>query len=215
MDLNKLSDDCGYSDAMNMLLSLGHDMEQPTPPAMSMPLPQIDHEDKVQGKSRKRSRTESQDEQQQPSPKRARLSQPKKTASCDDQNEQSLASCACRAQEAHKQWEAIRQRENSAIYKVVPNYPDVHGTLPPGSRRKAVNMIYMMAACLNLEIGTPSMAVLLFDRLMSAVKRPIPRDEIMLTAAVCLNTCGKLVDIDHSYCGSKGVMQMVRKYDNF
>jgi hypothetical protein len=60
----------------------------------------------------------------------------------------------------------------------------------PGARRAAVNVIYLMAASLNLEIGTPSFAVLMMDRFMSAPHNVVPPDCVLLVAMTCLNMAG-------------------------
>jgi hypothetical protein len=101
--------------------------------------------------------------------------------------------------------------EQSSPYRVLPNYPDVIGTLPPGARRRAVNTIHLMSKTLNLEICTPGLGVLIMDRFFSTrQKMPSSRDSVMLTAMICLNAAGKVADIDKGFCGSHGVMAMVR-----
>lgn len=110
-------------------------------------------------------------------------------------------------------WRHMIARETESPHRTLPNYPDVAGScskLSPGTRRRAVNAIYVMAGIMNLEIGTPSFAVLLMDRFLSSRREPIVPHTVMLVAMVCLNVAGKLVDIDRGYCGSKGVMQMMR-----
>ena len=223
--------DCGYANAVELLLGVGNSMEQNTPPAMMVPgtpvmmVPRTP----VMRRFSEKDASETEDEDDKPSKKRQR-----EDSSAEDDDDETSPSGESSAEDAsssseplpkrarrtHKTpikevsiWEKIGEREESASYRVVPNYPDTRwwlNQLPPGSRRKAVNIIYLMANKLNLEVGTPSMAVLLFDRFLSAVKVPVPSHKILLIAAVCLNIAGKIVDIDRGFCGSKPVMQMIR-----
>lgn len=110
-----------------------------------------------------------------------------------------------------RKWEEKQQKETDSPFPVAPNYPDAKGVLPPGSRRKAVNVIYLMAHVLNLEICTPSIAVLVMDRFFSACDElPSSQNAVMLMAMVCLNIAGKVADLDRGYCGSRGVMALMR-----
>lgn len=202
-------EDCGYVHAVDTLMGVGESMMQQTPPAMkAQPLvgrrvddtTTSESESESDGKAKKRPRApETPDtscsSDQSPSAKRAKPSADKIKLDFE------------------RIWELMREREESAIYRIVPNYPDTRwwlNQLPPGSRRKAVNMIYLMAHKLNLEVGTPSAAVILMDRFLSAIKTPIPSHKILFVAAVCLNMAGKLVDIDRGYCGGRAVMQLMR-----
>lgn len=197
-------EDCGYSHAVDVLVSLGSSMGQETPPAMltpkipivltgsSMPMCSETEEETTE--------EESEDSQKQqargvkrvrcvggdtPSPKRIRMDP----------------------------WDDMMIKEGSAVFKVQRNYPDSRWReikMPPGSRRKAVNLIHLMANALNLEVGTPGTAILMFDRFMSAVPVAVPCNKVLFIAAVCLNIAGKIFDIDKGYCGSKEVMRLIR-----
>ena len=104
----------------------------------------------------------------------------------------------------------VAQEQNSP-FPIVPHYHDLRQFLPPGCRRKAVNTIYLMAASLNLEICTPSLAVVIMDRYFSAISAlKWERNRIVLIAMLCLNIAGKVADLDSGYCGSRSVMVMIR-----
>jgi hypothetical protein len=108
-------------------------------------------------------------------------------------------------------WADQQHAEGEAPYPVMPDYPEACGALPPGARRKAVNVIYLLAHTLNLETCTPGLGVLLMDRYYSARKTlPSIEDPIILTAMICLNIAGKVADLDKGFCGSRGVIALVR-----
>ena len=222
-------EDCGYINALDVLLSVGESMEQDTPPALKIPEPRActpvsgyastttsesESESDRCGRgrgcygSKKRPREEENSSScSSEPPKRARREEPRPRCS-PTESSPDMEYCS-----VDRLWEKMHKREEGASYRIVPNYPDARWWLhrmPPGSRRKAVNVIYLIASKLNLEVGTPSMAVVLFDRFMSAVRVPVPAHKILFIAAVCLNMAGKIVDIDRGFCGGKAVMQMLR-----
>lgn len=236
-------EDCNYINAVDILLSVGETMQQPTPPAVIIPTGTESHydtssdDDDSDGDSKCDTPSPRRAECGTPTPKRTKK-RPREESDADTPDFSSRADCSpatntdASANESQTPspkrskykhlttsssckdiWLNLQEREESATYRIVPNYPDTRWCLnkiPPGSRRKAVNIIYLMAYRLNLEVGTPSMAVLLFDRFMSAIRVPVSSNKILFIAAVCLNIAGKIFDIDNGFCGSKGVMQMIR-----
>jgi hypothetical protein len=113
-------------------------------------------------------------------------------------------------------WAERQHVESEVPFPVVANYPDVCGFLPPGARRRAINVIHLMAHTLNLELCTPGLGVLLLDRFFSTRKTlPSSPDSVVLTAMICLNVAGKVADVDRGFCGSKGVIDMIRDASPF
>lgn len=109
------------------------------------------------------------------------------------------------------EWELAKLWEQESPFHVLPNYPNIMKFLPAGARRMSVNIIFLMANTLNLELCTPGLGVLIMDRFFSSRKSlPSCRQSVILTAMICLNAAGKVADIDKGYCGSHGVMAMVR-----
>lgn len=110
-------------------------------------------------------------------------------------------------------WAKMAAREDISLYKTMPNYPDIRdpGTIPPGARRRSVNVMLLMAKSLNLELCTPNMSISIFDRFLSHV-HVLQKDPncMPLISMVCMNLAGKVADIDRGYCGSKGVLDMIR-----
>lgn len=117
-------------------------------------------------------------------------------------------------EEEEEEWAEMLERERSSPYPIVPDYPDRLGALHPGSRRRAANVMHMMAHVLNLELCTAGFAVLTFDRYFSNRRRSSEEEDensAMLMAMVCLNVAGKVADLDSGHCGSKAVISMLRE----
>lgn len=222
------ADDCGYFVAVPALLNAGSSMEQKTPSATT-------HSSKWRRRSRdapksadavlqsnpkKRSRSESEgvDSEENDSPpssgccgmmrprKRARLAiRVAAPPSCVFSPPPKIV------ENPEVKWTTLLAEEQASPFRVLPNYPDFSRMLPPGARRRAVNIIHLMSRTLNLEICTPCLGVLIMDRFLST-RQDLPscRESVMLTAMICLNTAGKVADVDKGFCGSRGVMAMVR-----
>jgi hypothetical protein len=205
-------DDCGYVAALSVLMGVGPEMAQKTPPAVGMqqapqpmpramvPLPpELAEDEEPRPISRKRSR-------------------PSSSSSLRSSGEHSSSPRLKRRRSRQRMsgqlmWTAFAEREAAARFKVRDGYPDQCQScrsLAPGTRRKVVNTIHTMASCLNLELGTPTFGILLMDRFLTAKPKAIRRDSILLVAMVCLNIAGKVADIDGGYCGSRSVLQMIR-----
>jgi hypothetical protein len=228
-------DDCGYHAAVPVLLNAGSAMEQRTPPATVHSVkwkrrvrePPKSAEAVLQNcaASKKRGRDPQSTEEEtgsdspdsgccgmsRPRPrKKARKDFSAPSASAppiDPLSAPRTCSNVC----ANGQWDLAQSAEQASPHRVLPNYPDAIGILPPGARRRAVNVIYLMSKTLNLEICTPSLGVLIMDRFLSSRETlPSCRESVMLTAMICLNAAGKVADVDKGFCGSHGVMVMVR-----
>jgi hypothetical protein len=92
---------------------------------------------------------------------------------------------------------------------VLPSYVTVR-QMVAGSRRAAANVVYVMASRMNLEVCTPSFAMLVLDRFLSRTQRWFGGEEVLMVAMICLNMVGKIVDVDRGYCGSRLVAAMIR-----
>lgn len=197
-------EDCGYSHAVDVLVNLGDSMGQETPPAMLTPkIPMV----LTARNTPVCSETEGDETESESSQSPQKQARGVKRARCAEGDAPSPKRIRI------DPWDDMMIKEGSAVYKVQRNYPDSRWReikMPPGSRRKAVNLIHLMASALNLEVGTPGTAVLMFDRFMSAVSVPVPSNKVLFIAAVCLNIAGKIFDIDKGYCGSKEVMRLIR-----
>ena len=196
--------DCGYPSALSTLVraSVSGDMNQPTSPAVS-PSEGGDGCDRHRWVHRRLHRASH----------RSTISSVRKRTR-DDDDEEVLARKVC----LDAGWWARSQEDEDAVpFRIIPDYPDVRGVIPPGTRRNAVNVIYLMAHVLNLEPCTPGFGVLIMDRFLSTVdvrgcdSDVAARRRSMVTMAMmCLNVAGKIADIDRGFCGSRGVMCMIR-----
>jgi hypothetical protein len=112
-----------------------------------------------------------------------------------------------------ERWSEMCIREKNSPFRVVANYPDDRNFMPPGARRKAVNVMCLMSHVLNLELCTPGLGSLIMDRFFSCRESlPFPNENsIMVIAMICLNIAGKMADLDRGTCGSKRVMSMLRE----
>lgn len=114
-------------------------------------------------------------------------------------------------QRKERLWTDMQTTEERALFHVQPNYTATCKFMFVGARRKAVNIIFLMSNTLNLEICTSGLGVLTMDRVLSAQNSiSFCLNSIILVAMACLNTVGKVVDIDRGYCGSSGVVEMIR-----
>lgn len=229
-------DDCGYATALSVLMNVKQEMAQKTPPAAAaQPTvtvlapdddPSIEDPQPISA-TKKRLRSSSGGSS---SSSLSGSSSSLLFSLCGAADTVTAAASATDAQEPKNkrrrvfvrkrsardlmlQWNAMARREASARFKVKEGYPDTCRSchsLAPGTRRKVINTMYTMAACLNLELGTPTFGVLLMDRFLTAKPKAIRRDSILLVAMVCLNIAGKVADIDGGYCGSKSVLQLIR-----
>jgi hypothetical protein len=209
-------DDCGYRSAVSVLLDVGNTMKQKTPTAVARSTDWERRAREISTRNKKRVRpmdrvAESELEEASRPLKRARkLSSPELLGEKAHQPV-SAASAPTEDLEQKMEWDSAQKTEQLSPFHVLPNYPDFKTFLPPGARRRCVNVIHLMASALNLEICTPGLGVLIMDRFLSS-RRTLPSrtESVMLTAMICLNAAGKVADVDKGFCGSHGVMAMVR-----
>jgi hypothetical protein len=228
MENKTASADCGYSMAVPALLGAGRRMCQK---ASSATRPSADPDRRP--RTRKRPRSASPQAEDGGSDRSQRAKTEDEDDDDDDDDDSSSSSSCCgffgtrrkrfkdadggvstvgaRIIGSDAQWERVQTAERLSPFRTVPNYPDVQTFLPPGARRKAVNIIFLMARALNLELCTPGFGVLIMDRFLSfRGQQPFTHESVMLTAMICLNAAGKAVDVDRGYCGSRGVMALLR-----
>lgn len=205
------TDDCGYYAAVPVLLNAGAAMVQKTPPATaystkwrrSIADPPKSADAALPPLSKKRQRSDQEGHSDgSPGPD---------YCSDDHRPFKKARRFSDDGATIDRRWVVAQDTEQMSPFRVLPNYPDVINVLPPGARRRAVNTIHLMSNALNLEICTPGLGVLIMDRFFSS-RKASPRccSSVMLTAMICLNAAGKVADLDKGFCGSRGVMAMVR-----